>query len=740
MSAREAEKDWLSVLVQDFEDSEYASQEAREKAERDRDYFDNKQYTDAEADALKLRGQPVIADNHIRRKVEYLSGLEKQRRTDPVAMPRTPKHGEEAEAATDVLRFICDENDFPTSLSAVWENMLVEGAGGVDVYVMPRKDGTQKVCITEIPWDRMFWDAHSRRHDFSDAAFIGVVIWMDEDAAKARWPGREDAIESTLETVGQGETYDDRPRYKMWVDSTSRRVRVVQMWKQVEGVWHGAAFTRGGFLEDFKPSPYLDDEGEPSCPLIFQSAYVDRDNNRYGIVRDMIDQQDEINKRRSKALHLLSVRQVVADQGAVQDVDAARREMAKPDGYVEVAAGMRFEVQQTGDLANGQALLLQQAQASMAAMGPNASMQGKDSRDQSGRAIALQQQGGVIEADALGDRLKQFKRRVWRAALNRAQQFWTEETTIRVTDDEKKARFVTLNRQMTLADELLEMPQEQAAQIAQQMGLQEGDPRLQQVVRTANTINDVPFDIVIDESPDVVTLQSETFAMLTNMVQSGLALPPASIIEASPLRQDVKEKILKHLSGVGADGQPMPPPPEVQEKQAAFQLEQERFKFEQQQHADMMALKAAELQTKAQPAETPMGPVEPVVDPIDVERLQLDAQKHADDVRLKEAELALKYQLEGAKLQQSAQTAQTKATERAAPNTAVMMRPEVEDRIASGTAESARAISDAATSMQQVAMAMADAVQQLSRAMSAPKRVIRGPDGRAVGVETVEAA
>ena len=57
-----------------------------------------------------------------------------------------------------------------------------------------------------------------------------------------------------------------------------------------------------------------------------QSGYVDRDNNRYGAIKDMIGPQDEINKRRSKALHLLTMRQVVAEQGAVEDVDAARAE------------------------------------------------------------------------------------------------------------------------------------------------------------------------------------------------------------------------------------------------------------------------------------------------------------------------------------------------------------------------------------------------------------------------------
>ena len=38
-------EDMLPTLVRWFEDAENQSQDAREKAERDRDYYDNKQYT-----------------------------------------------------------------------------------------------------------------------------------------------------------------------------------------------------------------------------------------------------------------------------------------------------------------------------------------------------------------------------------------------------------------------------------------------------------------------------------------------------------------------------------------------------------------------------------------------------------------------------------------------------------------------------------------------------------------------
>jgi len=52
----------------------------------------------------------------------------------------------------------------------------------------------------------------------------------------------------------------------------------------------------------------VNEEKETEHAYEFASAFVDRDGGRYGAARQLLDVQDEINKRRSKALHLMSVR------------------------------------------------------------------------------------------------------------------------------------------------------------------------------------------------------------------------------------------------------------------------------------------------------------------------------------------------------------------------------------------------------------------------------------------------
>ena len=80
----------LDKKVRCFEDAEEATDTARARSEKCRDYYDNKQLTSAELAELASRGQPDIIINRIQSKVNYLLGYEATLRTDPRGAPRNP--------------------------------------------------------------------------------------------------------------------------------------------------------------------------------------------------------------------------------------------------------------------------------------------------------------------------------------------------------------------------------------------------------------------------------------------------------------------------------------------------------------------------------------------------------------------------------------------------------------------------------------------------------------------------
>jgi hypothetical protein len=540
-------------LIRWFEEAERSSQDARTASEMYRAYVNCEQWTSTEIDVLNSRGQPPITFNYCRRKVDLLCGLERKARTDPKAFPRTPAEDERADAATQCLRYIADDNDFQPLRSQVFNEMLVEGFGGVEVGLEDDGKGGCNVTLTQVPWDRIWYDPHSRQDDFLDARYKGIVIWMDRDQLYDTYPDAGDVVEDSFAYSGMDATqYADRPTTMVWTDTQRTRVRVVQCHWSERGTWWSATYTRAGYLAEPRRSMFKDRHGKSACPLILQSSYTDLDNTRYGMIRDLISPQDMINKAYSKALHQMSVHQVIAEKGAVADVDKARREVAKPDGYVEIMPGLKFEIQDGANNASGQMALLAHATQEMQLSGPNAAMSGTDPRELSGRAILAQQAGGATQNEPLADGLRMWARRVYEMCWMAAREYWTAGKWVRVTDALQDTRWVGINRQVTLMDELAQMPTEQRAMVMQRMQppLQPGDPRLEQVIRVENDITDLDVDITVAEGQDVPTLAAENFQTLVQLagMQPGL-IPGDVLIAASSLRNkdDLLARMKAHM-------------------------------------------------------------------------------------------------------------------------------------------------------------------------------------------------
>lgn len=604
----------LETLIEWFEDAEESSQNSRKLSERDRDYYDHAQLTASELAELAKRGQPDVVINRIQPKINYLIGYEAANRTDPRAFPRTPTDEDASEAATDALRYVEDSAKLKQMFSAAWENMLIEGFGGLELVIEEKPDGAREIGAVAWDWDRLFYDPHSRKSDFADARYMGGVIWLDEADAKQRWPDAEEAFTRTIQERTASQTYDDRPTWQKWTSSGKRkRIRIVQMYHREGTQWWQCTFTKGGKLESI-PVPFVDQDGQSFCPMFLQSAFVNRKNERYGIVRSMISVQDEINKRRSKALHRLSMRQVHSERGAVDDVDLAKKELAKPDGWVETNPGFEFEVLSQNDQLTAELEMLQEAKNEIELMGPNAALQGKDGDAPSGRAILANQQGGQTEITLLIDRHRMLKQRVYQAAWNLIRQYKDEQWWVRVTDDEKNVKFVGFNRPVTLEEELAKraaqegMPQEMFEQ--QIIQLKQTDPmtaqQLAQVARIENQPTQMFMDITIEEVPDVANVAEEQFQALVKLAPA-VTFPPKVYLKASSLRN--KDELLEELEGAQMS------PEEQALKQEVSALELDKLRGEVAKlAAEVDEKKANALKTRVD-ADIALNPIGTVHDP-----------------------------------------------------------------------------------------------------------------------------
>ncbi len=534
----------LKTLRKQFEDFQDNTSSARRDAERDRDYVDHKQWTDAEVAILKSRDQEPVVNNRLKKKHNFLVGIEIRSRTDPKAYPRTPQHEQDAEAITDALRFVSDNARMDRLFSESVDEFFCEGS---EACIVEMEGG--EVMPRRIAWDRFYYDPHSREPDFSDAKFMGVTTWLDRDDVIAMFPEKKKELMELSTTESIDISFEDRPKWYDRVGNSRHRMRVNEHYVEVKGVWKLAFFVGDLFLTKLKDSPYLDDKQKPMCPIEAESCYVDRQNNRYGVLRGDIWLQDEINHRRSKSLHMLSNVTVLAEKGMVESTTRALNQLTSGKAWIELMHDGKLEIDRNQDLSQGQLALYQDAKQEI----DDSVVQSAGTETaESGRSKLVDRENDVDELGQILDRHKDFKNRVYRQIWCRIKQFWTDERWIRVTDDEQNIKFSGLNKPVTGRDMLAEQFGIESGQVdaaLSQQGISLIPGQLERVVRTDNEVSQMDLDIILAESPDIVSIQQEQFETLATLAQSygPEHVPFEEVLKLSSLRN--KDEFLERTKG-----------------------------------------------------------------------------------------------------------------------------------------------------------------------------------------------
>lgn len=555
-------------------------------------YYHGKQWTDAEIRELKKRRQPVTTKNRIKRKVDFLVGVEQRLRRDPKCYPRTPAAEQAAQVATASLRSVEDETRWQKIASAAAKDGLIRGIGVV--YQGARLvNGKPEIWKSHIQSDRFFYDPCSEALDFEDARFMGEWQWLDIDQAIELLPFAEEMISTMALTDSWGmqaalpQEFAKFRNRQTWIDIKRRIINITSIWYKCRGQWMFDYLVGPISLcpEGYDcASPYVDEHGTSQQPYEAWSPYIDESGVRYGVIRDMISLQDGINKRSSKMLHMLTVRQTMAEKGAVDDVEKVKTEMARPDGHVEYNKGFTFEVVDQSVQTQGQFELLQEDKAEIENLGPNPGLIGRGVEDQSGRAILAQQNSGMTELSPVFENLREWKLSVYHKDWNLIRQFWTGERYIRVTSDPRSVEFLAINR-------LVEDPMTGQAHME-------------------NAVVEMDVDVILDEGPDTVTMREEIIQSIGNRPDVPLEL----IIELSSLPD--KEFLQKRLS------EARQPPPELIAMQQRMGALEEMLKAAQvdktvadanAQNANVMKLLADIAAPK--PASAPGGAAKPGVKP-----------------------------------------------------------------------------------------------------------------------------
>lgn len=516
-----------------------------EEQKDSRRYYHGAQLNADQLRVLKARHQPVQIWNRVGRKINGIVGTVERMRCDPKAQGRTPKSEAGAEVATQSVRYVLDANQFKNS-TEYWTLLQtgIDGIGGVQVVLQAGDKGDPDIGIHWVICDEYFYDPRSYRVDFKDVRYEGIAKWLDIEAAVEMFPDRREELEGLFQ--GDSDLTTNPDREVKWLIMSEKRLRMVEHWYKHRGKWKWAFYVANVLLEQ-GVSPFFDERGQSCSSFEMFGPFVDHDGDRYSFVRNFKGPQDALNQGKSKNLALANSRRVIAEKGAVDDVETARREVSRHDGYVEVNPGKEFKVDDTHpDIAtftsftdDAKAELDGYANANIAAA------TGVGLNNLSGKAIELLRQPGLAELGPFVLAHRMWKLNLYRKIWSAVQRHWTAERWIRVNDDQKLAQFIQLNG--VDVDQF-------------------GRPVL------VNAVGALDVNIVLDEGRDIVTMMQEISDKLAKYPPG--AVPPQVLIEMDPdIPRSLKDRLLQMMA---------PKPEQVQAQQMVQRVGLEKAAAETQ--------------------------------------------------------------------------------------------------------------------------------------------------------------
>ncbi len=662
----------------------------RSEADRCAGFYDGNQMTADEAAELEARGMSPIIVNQIKPLVNSVLGLEAKTRADWRVAADQDNEQDLAEALSAKLMEAERETRADQACSEAFASMLKGGVGWVGVTRNADPFG-YSYKVEAVSRREIWWDWHARKADLSDARYLVRERWYPVDSVAAVFPDKADLIYAA--GSGWAPEWQDLAREsepllhafnteRGWFEDTWRNVdrRLVclrEVWYRVHTRGKVVALPDGRTVVFDKGNPAhvlaereglspvweavystlrvsiwagphrLQDEdcGRMPLPYVpFWGYREDGSNAPYGIIRDLVPLQLEINARRRKLQWLLASKRILADSDALDrnynDFSDLAAEVARPDAVVVLDPNRRnpngISIENDLSLSAQQFQVMAEAGDAMQRVaGIFNSMLGAADGATSGRAIAnLVDQGNTMQAE-ITDNYRFARTLVGQRLLELVTQDLAGVEVAVTVGDPGRQRRVVLNK-----------------------------PMLDAVTGMAYRENDVSrtlAKVALSDVPSTPAYRAQAMTMIAEVIKG---LPPQLqaplvpfFLESTDLPKrremaDIVRKVLGMSEGEG-EGNPPPDPEKQQMQQAMGQMQQTVGQLQQalQQGAAQVDELTAKLADKGE-----------------------EMRIKGEEVRIKAGELALrereqaareeKIRAEVAKLQAEALRTQTEMADR----------------------------------------------------------------------------
>jgi len=592
-------------------------------------YKDGDQWDDDDKAVVEDRGQTASVFNRIKPACDWLIGTEKRTRVDYTILPRRKDDSKPAENKTKLLKYLSDTCKIGFNRSLAFEDAVISGLGWLDHGI--RSDETDEPLYVEYEdWRNVWHDSHAKKRDLSDGRYLFRAKIVDYDIAVAMFPDRADCIRAAL-NQNDGETDDAYIETGInpddddlsetgdaldTIDNHRDRVRLVSCEYRLPSKVKVLRGKDIGALEgtiydaENKGMAYLVNEGHASLfdavkmvmwKMIFCGNFVlqnrkriynhqrfslipiwgykkKKDNSPYGVVKNLMDPQDDLNKRRSKALFILSTKQSMAQENAIDDHDEFVEERDRPDGHMVVKDLLGVKLLEERALAKEHVMLMEQdAQYIESASGVTDEARGIETNATSGVAMQSREKQAHVNTAEIFDNYRYGFQLSGEIQLSLVEQFYTDEKTFRLTGDKGQLDFTSINAKGETGE-------------------------------IENDITATQADFIVEADSYHATVRQAMFESFGNILGK---LKPEIAIQLLDMWLDLsdlpgKDVMVERIRAINGQSDPDEDPddPETQQRKAAEAEEMERQQAIENKLLELeMALKEVEIKEKDSEAE-----------------------------------------------------------------------------------------------------------------------------------------
>ena len=531
-------------------------------------FYQGEQWDASDVALLDSEGRPALTINTVLPTVNTVLGEQSNRRADIKFKPRRGGSEEVAHTLTKLYLQIANNNKLDWVEQQVFaDGLIMDGRGYFDVRMDFTDHVEGEVRIKALDpldvvvdpdakdydpktWNEFFYTRWMTLDDIEEMygqeqadrlRFIaenGNTFGMDSvEYSETRYGDLEDADAYAGSTVaGEGEyrtvkalrvierqhrkitrvdcfvdpnTGDQRDVPEAWSDRKTKKfakeygLNVIS--KTKKKVRWTVTCDKVVLHDDF--SPYAD------FTIVPFFAYFRR-GRPFGMVRNLLSPQEQLNKIASQELHIVNTTANsgwVVESGSLTNMQAEDLEEhgAETGLVLEYNRGSSPPAKiQPNQIPTGLDRISQKAAANIKAIsGINDSMLGTDGAEVSGIAIQAKQNRGVIMIQVPLDNLQKTRQYLAEKILNLIQVFYSEERVIRITndDDPMETRDEMVINQMTPSGEIL------------------------------NDLTVGEYDVIIGTMPARDSFDEVQFAEALSLRSAGVAIPDDAIVQYSHL-------------------------------------------------------------------------------------------------------------------------------------------------------------------------------------------------------------